>query len=56
MRIYVDQHEAHILSIALMNLKAHYPNVYGSDAQKLHDKLYLCAQVQKSGKGVTIDA
>lgn len=50
MRIYIDQHEASILDLALMSFKQHYPNTYGNDAEKLREKVLLCIEMQKSGK------
>lgn len=51
MRIYLDKHEAHVVSTALLCLKTHYPNTMGEDAQALLDKLNLAIALQKSGKG-----
>ena len=51
MRLLIDKREAFILNLALLKLKTSYPNTYGQEAQALMDKLNLCIELQKSGKG-----
>jgi hypothetical protein len=51
MRIYIDQHEATILDLALMTFKQTYPETFGSECDALREKLLLCIEMQRSGNG-----